>query len=292
MAVALTSLGYTTLGEASSELAIEEVLVTATKREASLQDVSVAVTALPDSILEQALAVTTEDIVALVPSLSLQKGSNPRASSFNIRGIGTQSFSTAIEPSVSTVVDGVVMGRSGQAFMQLLDVARVDVLRGPQGTLFGKNASGGVVHIISKDPSEEFEGEVLGTASEDGSYRAGATVSGGLTENLYGRLSLNSSHEDGWIHNYYDGSDRNESDDWSVRGKLLWDATQDLTLRWSSDYYEKDCECTQSTIRSMDPDPDILAEIYPVIPGEENTDVNNNGDLTRCSWIGSWANMY
>lgn len=281
VSVALASLGYAPGSEANESLVLEEVIVTATKREASLQDVSVAVTALPDTILDQALAFNSEDIVALVPSLSMTKGSNPRSSSFNIRGIGTQSYSTAIEPSVSTVVDGVVMGRSGQAFMQLLDVQRVEVLRGPQGTLFGKNASGGVVHIISKDPTQELEGEVMGAISEGNAYRVGATVSGGLTDSLSGRLSLASSHEDGWIHNYYDGSDRNESDDWSIRGKLLWDATDNLTLRWSSDYFDKDCECSQSTIRSMDPDPDILAEIYPVIPGEENTDVNNNGDLSQ-----------
>ena len=73
----------------------------------------------------------------MVPSLTFQEGSNPRQSSFNVRGIGTQSFSTGVEPSVSTMLDGVVMGRSGQAFMQLLDVERVEVLRGPQGTLFG-----------------------------------------------------------------------------------------------------------------------------------------------------------
>ncbi len=280
VAVALSSLSYASLSEAESNFVLEEVVVTATKRESSLQDVSVAVTALPESILEQAVAVSTEDIVALVPSLSLQKGSTSRSSSFNIRGIGTQSYSTAVEPSVSTVVDGVVMGRSGQSFMQLLDVQRVEVLRGPQGTLFGKNASGGVVHIISKDPTDEFSSEVLAAGSEGGEYRGGATVTGGLTDDLAGRLTLFASHQDGWIHNYFDGSDRNESDDWSARGKLRWDATEDLTLKWSSDYYEKDCECSQSTIRSMDPDPDILAEIYPVVPGPENTDVNNNGDLS------------
>lgn len=261
-------------------LALEEVIVTATKREASLQDVSVAVTALPDFVLNQAHAVTTEDIVALVPSLTLQKGQNPRSSSFNIRGIGTQSFSTAVEPSVSTVVDGVVMGRSGQSFMQLLDVSRVEVLRGPQGTLFGKNSSAGVVHVISKDPTEEFEGEAMGALEERGAYRGGVTVAGPLVGNLSGRLTAFGSHEDGWIKNWYDGSYRNESDDWSARGKLKWDASDTLTVRWSSDYYQKDCVCSQPTIRSMDPDPDILAEIYPVVPGEENTAVNNDGDMS------------
>ena len=263
----------------SSSLALEEIIVTATRREASLQDVPVAVTALPDFVLEQALAFTSEDIVALVPSLTLQKGMNPRSSSFNIRGIGTQSF-TAVEPSVSTVMDGVVMGRSGQSFMQLLDVSRVEVLRGPQGTLFGKNASGGVIHVISKDPSQEFEGEVMAAAAENDEYRAGTTVSGPLTDDLSARFTAFGSHMDGWIHNYYDGDDRNESDDWSVRGKLMWEPTADLTLRWSSDYSDKDCECSQSTIRSMDPDPEVLDEISPVKPGEKNTDVNNDGDMS------------
>lgn len=280
MAVVLSSLNYTALSFASSNLALEEVIVTATKREANLQDVAVAVTALPDSILEQALVINTADIVALVPSLTLQKGQSPVSSSFYVRGIGTESFSAAIEPSVSTVVDGVVMGRSGQAFMQMLDIARIEVLRGPQGTLFGKNASAGVVHIITKDPTEEFEGEALATASEDGAYRAGITVSGGLSENIAGRLSLSGAHEDGWIHNYYDGEDRNENDNWTGRVKLLWEATDKLALRWSSDYYDMDCDCAQTTIRSMDPDPAILAEIFPVIPGEKNVDVNNDGDLS------------
>jgi iron complex outermembrane recepter protein len=261
-------------------LALEEVIVTATKREASLQDVSIAVTALPDFVLEQAQAFNTEDIVALVPSLSLQKGMNPRSSSFNIRGIGTQSFSTAVEPSVSTVVDGVVMGRAGQSFMQLLDVERIEVLRGPQGMLFGKNASGGVLHIISKDPSEEFEGEVMGGASEGGEYRGGATVAGPISDSFGGRLTVFGSHMDGWIHNYYDGEDRNESDDWSIRGKLKWDVSDTLTLRWSSDYYDKDCVCSQTTIRSMDDDEAILEEIFPVIPGPENVDVNSDGSMS------------
>ena len=106
----------------AQSLALEEVLVTATKRESSLQDVSVAVTALSAQDLDVAQIVSSEDLAFLVPSLNLQKGSNPRQTSFSIRGIGTQSFSSAVEPSVSTMVDGVVMGRSAQAFMQLLDV--------------------------------------------------------------------------------------------------------------------------------------------------------------------------
>ena len=141
-----------------------------------------AVTALPDTILDQAKIVNSEDIVALVPSLNMQKGMNPRSSAFIIRGIGTQSFSTAAEPSVSSVIDGVVMGRSGQAFMQLLDVERVEVLRGPQRTLFGKNSTGGVVHVITQNPTDEPSGELMVTAVTDDEYRGGLTLSGPLSD--------------------------------------------------------------------------------------------------------------
>lgn len=265
-------------------LVLEEVIVTARKREQSLQDVSVAVTALTDAVIADALLYTAEDLVQLVPSLTYQDGSNPRQSSFNIRGIGTQSFSTGVEPSVSTMLDGVVMGRSGQAFMQLLDVERVEVLRGPQGTLFGKNASAGVIHIITKDPSPEFSGEVMAGAAEGGEYRGGITVAGPLSDTLGFRLTGNVTDQDGWIHNYYDGEDLNSKEEWSLRGKLKWDATDTLTLRWTSDYSEMDCECTASTIRSLEPFggndaqiDGILAEIDPVVPGVKNKETNVNG---------------
>ena len=171
--------------------ALEEVLVTATKRESSLQDVSVAVTALSAQDIANAQITSSEQLTFLVPSLNLQKGNNPRQTSFSIRGIGTQSFSSAVEPSVSTMVDGVVMGRSGQAFMQLLDVERVEVLRGPQGTLFGKNSTAGVVHVITRDPTEAAEGEIMTGIINGGEYRAGGTVSGPVNDKLGFRLSAN-----------------------------------------------------------------------------------------------------
>ena len=117
---------------------IEEVVVTAQKREQSLQEVPLAVTVLQSETIDAAFGKNIEDLQALVPSLSFRKGNTNRNSALTIRGIGTISFSVAAEPSVSTVVDGVVLGRSGQAFADLYDVERIEVLRGPQGTLFGK----------------------------------------------------------------------------------------------------------------------------------------------------------
>jgi len=269
-------------GNTGNALALEEVIVTATKREQNLQDVAVAVTALTDEMLLERQLISTEELVQLVPSLTLQRGSNPRQTSFNIRGIGTQSFSTAVEPSVSTMVDGVVMGRSGQAFVQLLDVERVEVLRGPQGTLFGKNSTAGVVHIVTKNPTEEHTGELMGAILTEDEYRAGVTFSGPITDNLGYRLTASADDTGGWIENVNTGNDLNGSDNWNVRGKLRWTG-DDIEIKWASDYGEGDCECTASPIYRLDPfdgnevDVDeILDRIAPVVPGDENVKVNHD----------------
>ncbi|MBK6739883.1 MAG: TonB-dependent receptor [Haliea sp.] len=130
---------------------LEEVVVTATKRVSNLQDVSVAVTALSADLLRNAQITQTEDLVALVPSLNMQRQFQRRLFLQYPRHRHPVYLEWG-EPSVSTMIDGVVLGRPGQAFMQLNDVERVEVLRGPQGTLFGKNSSAGVVHIITQNP--------------------------------------------------------------------------------------------------------------------------------------------
>jgi iron complex outermembrane receptor protein len=114
-------------------------------------------------------------LVQQVPSLTFRKGTTNVNSSLNIRGIGTTSFSAGSEPAVSTVVDGVVYARSGQAFFDLFDVDRIEVLRGPQGTLFGKNASAGVVSVVTRRPSATPEGFVeaaISTVANTASGRA------------------------------------------------------------------------------------------------------------------------
>ncbi|MFQ3190773.1 MAG: iron complex outermembrane receptor protein, partial [Paraglaciecola sp.] len=134
----------------------ETITVTAQKRVENLNEVPIAVSVLREDQINSAFSANIEGLQALVPSVSFRKGNTTRNSAITIRGVGTISFSVAAEPSVSTVVDGVVLGRSGQAFVDLYDLERIEVLRGPQGTLFGKNASAGVVNITTKRPSDEF----------------------------------------------------------------------------------------------------------------------------------------
>ena len=166
MALAVVTAGVMQFGIAAPALAqtiIEEITVTAQKREENITDVPVAVSVLGQQQIDGSFSNNMEDLQALVPSVSFRTGNTTRNSALTVRGIGTISFSVAAEPSVSTVVDNVVLGRSGQAFGDLYDLERVEVLRGPQGTLFGKNASAGVVNITTRRPGEELEGYISGT---------------------------------------------------------------------------------------------------------------------------------
>src|ERR1700761_3354410 len=135
-----------------------EIIVTAQKRSERLQEVPLAVSVLNGSALAASGKPSIEGAATLVPSLNFQKSGTTLNQSIFLRGVGTSSFSIAGEPSVSTIVDGVVYARSGEAFGDLIDIDRLEVLRGPQGTLFGKNASAGAINIVTTQPTKDFGG--------------------------------------------------------------------------------------------------------------------------------------
>ncbi|MBK6740271.1 MAG: TonB-dependent receptor [Haliea sp.] len=258
---------------------LEELIVTAQKREQNLQDVPVGVSLLSGAAMAEAQLKNAAELATLIPTLNVQASSGPSTSSFNIRGIGTQTFSPGVDPSVSTMLDGVVMGRSGMAFLDLVDVERVEVLRGPQGTLYGKNASGGVVHIITMDPTPEFGGTAAATAIEDGEYRVDGSVAGPITDTLGYRLTGFGVDDDGYSKNYYNDQKVNDNEAFNVRGKLLWEANDDLEFMLASDYSKSDCDCTALSVRDILPGPDqqrLLQEQLPVVPSKDNQDVNND----------------
>ena len=168
---------------------VEEIIVTAQKVEENVQDVPIAITAVPGERLEQAVVFNLENISTIIPSVTFRKGTTSANSAIVMRGVGTITFSVAAEPSVSTVVDGVVLSRSGQAFMDLVDIERLEVLRGPQGTLFGRNASAGLVNIVSKGGSDEFEAQANADWFEGDEWRLRAALAGPLAENLTARVT-------------------------------------------------------------------------------------------------------
>ena len=191
MALALSLPAMAQEAEADTGLVLGSVTVTAQKVEEDLQTVPIAVTSVPGGLLESTGTTSLERIGDLVPSVTFRKGTTNANSALVMRGVGTITFSVAAEPSVSTVVDGIVLSRSGQSFIDLVDVERIEVLRGPQGSLFGKNASAGLINIISKGGASAPEGELSAAYFEGDEYRLRASLAGPLSADghLTGRLT-------------------------------------------------------------------------------------------------------
>jgi len=224
---------------------LDEIIVTAQKKPETLQEVPVALSVLSGDAIENAHATNNfESLQTLIPSVSIRKGSTNANSAITVRGIGTISFSDAAEPSVATVVDGVVLGRSGQAFGDLYDIERIEVLRGPQGTLFGKNASAGVVNIVTKGPNtEEWGGYVSASVFEDEEYQVKGRISGPISDAAAISLTLNRGEFDGFIRNEFNNRDVNGYDRWGGRAQLLWEPSEDFTALFTYEHSEGDDDC-------------------------------------------------
>ena len=223
---------------------VEEIVVTAQKVEENVQDVPIAITAVTAERLEQAGVTSLENIGAVVPSVTFRKGTTSANSAIVMRGVGTITFSVAAEPSVSTVVDGIVLSRSGQAFMDLVDAERIEVLRGPQGTLFGKNASAGLVNIVSKGGTDELSGEVRAEYFEGDEYRLRASLAGPLGDGLSGRVTGFYGSYDGNITNINGGTNEkiNGYERYGARGILDY-SDGSANVRFIADFFKADDDC-------------------------------------------------
>jgi len=229
--------------EAMSLEALLSIGVTARKREEKLEDVPVAATVLQRQQIEASHAHNIEGLQAFSSSTSFRKGNTTRNSAIMVRGIGTISFSIAAEPSVSTVVDGVVLGRSGQAFADLYDLERIEILRGPQGMLFGKNASSGVVNITTRAPAKTFEGEFSTLLTNDSEFRGTARFSGPLGNNALASLTLLEANYDGFVDNVYNNETVSGFDRSALRAKLNYEVEPGLTIKTILDIYSADDDC-------------------------------------------------
>ncbi|MFN3462935.1 MAG: TonB-dependent receptor [Terricaulis sp.] len=220
---------------ASSEATSDEIVVTAQRREQDLQDVPVAVSAIDGDTLEALNVDGPGQLASLVPSF------DSNAFGVSIRGVGTSTFSTSIELSVSTVVDEVVLGRPEMARGAYYDLERIEVLRGPQGMLFGKNASAGVVSLVTRNANPEAL-EFLGNFSvgEEGYEDHNVTLNLPIHPNAAIRVGAYTNRYDGPIENVPDGRDFNGNEEWGARARFLWDITPSLTFRLNADYTEQD----------------------------------------------------
>lgn len=223
--------------------ALEEIVVTATKRVQNLQDVPIAVNAFNADTIEVAGINNAGDLAILTPALNINVNTNPFAARMIIRGVGTAQTDPALEPSVGLFIDGVYLGRTGLGMSDLTDIERIEVLQGPQGTLYGKNTNAGAISVITKKPNfEKSEGYVEASVGNYSMNKLTASASGPLTQNLAYRLSGNINQRDG----YYDNSagvDFNDADDWNIQGKLQWEPTESLSILLSGSRVERDTTC-------------------------------------------------
>jgi iron complex outermembrane receptor protein len=232
---------------------LEEVLVTAQKRSESLQDVPISVAVLSGEELAALNKTQISQLSRLVPSLTYATGTSDAGQSIVIRGVGTQTFSRSVDQSVGTVIDGVSAGSISGSLLDFTDVDRIEVLRGPQGMLFGKNASAGLLNITTRSPTRELTAGLGASYSDDDSIQLNGYLSGPLVEDrLLGRVALYSNTRDGILkNNYPGGKDFNDRDEWGVRAKLQWLLSEKIDAQLSYVHAKRDHNCCIGPLRNV-----------------------------------------
>ena len=226
---------------------LQTVTTTATKREQTLQDVPVAVSVVGEEVIERSEIQDLIDLQSVVPSLTVTQRADAASTNFFIRGFGNGALNPGIEPSVGVFIDGVYRSRSAAQISDLPNVQRVEVLRGPQSTLFGKNASAGVVSVVTRAPQFEQSGSVSASIGNFNLARVRGDITGPLSENVAFSLSGSYNTRDGFFDDVVRDTDTNNRDRWGIRGQLLIEPSEDLSLRFIADYDEVDEECCTGT---------------------------------------------
>ena len=262
---------------------LEEIVVTAQKREQNLQDVGISITAFGREQLQELNLNNSNELVYLTPGLALgNPGGEGNITALSLRGIGQGDFADHQESPVAVYQDEVYDAYMGATNTTLFDQERIEILRGPQGTLFGRNATGGLVHYISRKPTDEFEGYGNISYAEYNHIRFEGAVGGPLADNLHARVSGFVNNHDTFVDNIGTGKDGNEADTWAVRGQVLFSPTDNLDILFRLEYY--DTEITQWYYETAPATVNELGEAILVTPppGSEILDgdpfqVNNDG---------------
>lgn len=226
--------------ETSVTKPLEEVMVTARKREESLLDVPIAITTFGTDILANPTIDDISNLAALTPNVEFSSsppisGTSNAAAVF-IRGIGQNDFLATNDPGVGIYLDGVYIARSVGGVLKVNDIERVEILRGPQGTLFGKNTIGGAVNVISRLPGNEASATVSLTGGSKDRQDLALSAEGPLAENLTGRLSLLDENRDGYVERTLDGKDQGNIDRQTFKGIVHWQPTDSVDFRLTGDY--------------------------------------------------------
>ena len=223
----LSFLCFVSLSCSSYAAIMEEVVVTAQKREQNAQEVGIAINALTGDQMDQLGYTNAQQVTAMAAGVSTVQPNGESNYSIAIRGVANSDFTTNVESPVAVYLDDVYISQmSGTGFM-LFDMDRVEILKGPQGTLYGRNATGGLAHFITKKPSDELEGYGRVTLGRFNQFKLEGAVGGPLSDNLKGRVSFATNKHDPYINNRI-GKDLNNGDEQSLRLQLLWEPSDNF----------------------------------------------------------------
>jgi iron complex outermembrane receptor protein len=226
------------VSDLASAAVVEEIIVTAQKREQTLQEVSLPVTAISMDRIQTNQVITLEDLQYIAPSLSF--GNALGVAKIYLRGVGLNDQTSGIDPSVALHVDGAVINDPTAHFTSLFDLERVEVLRGPQGILYGRNATGGSINIVTAKPTRELSGYGRVTYGDYNLIVAEGAVSGPLTGMISGRIAYRGLWRDGYGTNEATGHDVDDANHQAVRAHLEFDFNEDVNLLVTGEYYRED----------------------------------------------------
>ncbi len=267
--------------DTAPERALEEIIVTAQYREQGLQDVPISVTAVTGDMLTKTALQKVEDIQFLVPNFNMTE--TGISTSVFIRGIGS-GINQGFEQSVGYYIDGIHYGRGQQSRMPFLDLERVEVLRGPQSILFGKNSVAGALNITTAKPSNEFEGRIfVSTETEDGETILEGMLSGPFSDRVRGRVAARTRDSDGYLNNATVSRDEPQREDWTVRGILEFDLTDNVMATFKAEVSEFDVRGRHIEIINESPGPSGLtyAQILALVFMQDPSVLNNTQDGIR-----------
>lgn len=291
------------------------MVVTAQKREEQMQDVPISVTALDERLLQDTGVRDIKDMQILVPGLTVTSTQNEAITTARIRGIGTVGDNIGLESSVGVVIDGVYRPRNSVGFGDLGQLERVEVLKGPQGTVFGKNTSAGVINVVTRRPSYSQSAEAEVTAGNHGAVGVSASYNDAFNDNAAFSIFAAKRKRDGWMDVNTGPGPRQETDDYdqnfhTVRGKLLIEPSDTLEVVLSADYTSREencCTAVQTTVGATAPILNRLVqlELGPnaravAAPGDDpfnrvaysnrptTQDIKDKGVSAEVNWDASW----
>jgi iron complex outermembrane receptor protein len=232
---------------------LESVIVTANKRAQNLQDVPASITVLGDAVLQRSNVRELDDLPALSPALTLSYGTQPGNFSINMRGVGTYSLGIGVEADVAVIVDDIPLGMQANAFKDLADVYRIEVLKGPQSTLFGKSSIAGALNITTKPIGGPIKTSATVLATNDDEWRAGVSVSGAVSNSFRMRIAASKTDYDGTLNNLSTGGKLNGSKGDNLNAKFEWQPVDNLTFTLSPHYNRTEKFCCTTAFTSMTP---------------------------------------